>query len=55
MKFLMIVRYMLAQDTYVNESSYVVKVDAGTVGYGNQFELYMLYKLSRLRRSEREL
>ena len=49
----MIVRHILAQETYVNESSYVVKVDASTVGYGNQFELCMLYKLSGPQRSER--
>ena len=29
---------MFAQDIHVNESSYVVKVDASTVGYGNQSE-----------------
>ena len=53
MKCLMIVYHTLAQDTYVNESSYVVKVDASTVGYGDQFGLCMLYKLSGPQRSER--
>ena len=41
----MIVCHTLAQDTHVNESSYVVKVDASTVGYGNQSRLCMLYKV----------
>ena len=53
MKCLMIVYHILAQDTHVNESSYFVKVDASTVGYGDQFELCTLYKLSGPRRSER--
>ena len=53
MKCLMIVHHILAQDTHVNESSYVVKVDASTVGYGYQFGLCMLGKLSGPRRSER--
>ena len=52
---MMIVCHILAQDTHVNESSYVVKVDTSTVGYGNQSELCMLYKLSGPRRSEKEL
>ena len=51
----LIVCHILAQDTHVNESSYVIKVDASTVGYGNQFKLCMLYKLSGPRRSEKEL
>ena len=51
----MIVCHILSQDTHVNESSYVVKVDASTVGYGDQSELRMLYKLSGPRRSEKEL
>ena len=52
---LMTVYYTFAQDVHVNESSYVVKVDASTVGYGNQSESCMLYKLSGPRRSEKEL
>ena len=41
------------KDTHVNELSYVVKVDASIVGYGNQSGLCILYKLSGRRRSER--
>ena len=49
----MIVYHILSQDTHVNDSSYVVKVDASTVGYGNQSGLCILYKLSGPRRLER--
>ena len=49
---LVIVCHILVQDTHMNESSYVVKVDVSTVGYGNQFGLCMLYKLSGPRRSK---
>ena len=52
---LTIVCHILVQDTHMNESSYVVKVDASTVGYDNQFELCMLYKLSGPRKSEKVL
>ena len=41
----MMVHYALAQGTHVNESSYVIKVDASTIGYGNQSGLCILYKV----------
>ena len=41
----MIVYHILTQDTYVNKSSYVVKVNASIVGYGNHSGLCILYKV----------